>query len=445
MIFQCVFIVTILLFGLLLQRRPSLLLRPSVWFVIGLLIRVNAAAAFADESVFEVLENPALFRLLILVFPIGVLVWVFVTPNINGLTARLAREAESRYSPGIEMSRYELQILKILILISVATLVIYFLHVPLKSTGIYVMLTDPLNAVMAREESLKLLSSPLVRYSYVWHFSILAPVIGGLVIQMRFRILSWQNLFRVGFLILLVLSVMLSGARTPGGLLLMLFGVVGLLRVGIRRGTALLVVSVIALLGLATFLTIIREDRLHEVDFQMMVKYFSEGLFHRVFVMPMETGVWTNALAQDQGLFGFTNIRPLAVLFGEPYVNMANVVGLNYVLNPYVTVSAVTCYIFDYQGSFGYWVGWLVSLILLCSLDYFLFCFSKLKGRLLVALLGSYLVANLSLVSATFTTFLLTHGTVPIAMIALIVGSRLRPKPSSELIRVEKEQLGGNS
>ena len=138
--------------------------------------------------------------------------------------------------------------------------------------------------------------------------------------------------------------------------------------------------------------------------------------------MPMETGVWTNALAQREGLFGFENIRPLAILFGETYRNISNSVGLNFVLNPYVTVSAVTCFLFDYQGSFGYWIGWCVSLVLVCSLDFFLTCFAHLRGRLLTSILAAYLVANLSLVSATFTTFLLTHGTVPLALVGLIVG-----------------------
>ena len=144
------------------------------------------------------------------------------------------------------------------------------------------------------------------------------------------------------------------------------------------------------------------------------------GVFNRIFIVPFQTGIWTNMYSAEHGLLGISNIRPLTLLVGSKFVNLPNVVGITYTSSGLASVSCNTSFIFDYQASFGIFVGWCLSGFLLASLDFFILAFRGLNGGLLVACVAAFLASALSLLSSAFTTCLVTHGIAIVALLSML-------------------------
>lgn len=418
----------------ILRGHGGRLLRPSVWFAAGMMIRVGPMALWGAGQWSERLASAQMFRFWTLALPVGVLLWAFLTPRFSNLAEELSDRCRGSLEPvagqlpdsGVVFQRLTLALGGWVIL----TLVLYLREVPLRSTGLVAIFTNPVMAAMAREESLKLVGSPLVRYLFMWHTTVVALILAGLLIQNGSRFLSWGNGLRAILLALLLGSVMLTGARYPGGALLMVLGMVVFLKLGPGRGFLVLAAVGSLLLLLVTGLTIFREGQWQMISPALIFDYLRTSIFHRVFMVPFEIGMWTNILAQEHGLFGIAAIRPLALLAGIQPVNIPNLVGMEFFPNPLLSINAATCFLFQYQAAFGFFPGWLLSLVLACGLDFLLPAFGALRGRLLVAFLASFLVANMVLVGANFTTALLSHGIGPIAILGYLVGRWQGRQPS---------------
>ncbi len=386
-------------------------------------------AAFAGPDLDQGYQLATTLRLLSILFPLGILIWVLATPGFSSVAKVLfARCQNQDVISGSSVNTQkinqaiELRIGFIFLTFSIIALGVYLRTVPLMSTGLVTLFTDPINSAMAREESLKLVTSSLPRYSLVWHIIVLAPILVGLAVQAKFPLFSWRNILRIAFVALLIASAMLTGARAPAGHLFGVIGLVILLRMGLRRGVWALVPSLVFIMLIASILTVMREGNIAGIDAAVVYELISDSMFKRIFEVAYKTGVWTNHLAQDLGNFGIGSIRPLAVLFNEPYIPVANLSGLTYAQNPLATISATTSFLFAFQAAFGLIQGWLLSLVLLCVLDLLLPLFLELKGRLLTTLLAVFLMSNTVLIESNYTTSLLSHGIVPVALIAWMIG-----------------------
>ena len=113
-----------------------------------------------------------------------------------------------------------------------------------------------------------------------------------------------------------------------------------------------------AICGVVVLLTAMRQTS--ELPLQNVLL----GLYERVFVLPFETGAYTIAAAEQYNFFQGDNIRPLAILRDTPYLNLSNKIYLDYYHRDGlpVTGSANTCFLFDFQASFGIVGGWLAAL-----------------------------------------------------------------------------------
>ncbi len=401
-----------------------------MWFALVMITRINFMAAFAGPELDEGFRQGFTLRMLTVLFPLGIFFWVLATPGLSRVSQDLANrcrytppsatlQKHSKQTTGMEK---EYQIALVFLLVSATTIAMYLKTVPLMSTGLVTLFTDPINSTMAREESLKLVTSPLVRYSYLWHTVVLAPLLVGLAVQARLPIFSLRNLLRIGLVIILIVSVMLTGARAPGGRLFLLMGLIALLRMGLRRGTLTFIPGAAVAMVIAALISNLREGKIEGMDIMSLYGTVSTGIFNRVFETAYETGVWANHLAQDLGNFGIASIRPLAALFGVPFIDVANLSGLTFAHNPLATINATTCFLFAYQAAFGLVPGWLLSLGLVCALDLLLPLFLDLRGRLLTAFLAAFLMANMVLVGSNFTTALLSQGILPVALLAWLSG-----------------------
>jgi hypothetical protein len=414
------------LIAALLWTRPHMVVRPSVWFCLGLAVRINGAAAFDAVPRLASHHHPELVRLLPIVFPFAVMAWLALTPGLTRRARRLYDDCRADLPLSQRFGIVELSLMQRLGLVSAVVLACYFVFVPLGSTGIVAVLTDPLRAAEAREESLKLIPFAPLRYGYLWHMKFLAPVLAGLAVFLPLGRGPAARLAKIALIALLVASVTLSGARSPAGMMMMTLAVVYLLRRGVRRGLPMLAGAAVATVVIAAVLSVLREGKGAYLSPALIGEYLTDGMFRRVFVTPWQTGVITNLYAQDYGLLGVANIRPLALLAGVEYVQLPNLVGLTYLVSRIQTVSANTSFLFDFQASFGLLGGWCAALGATAALDYLLLAFARLRGAVLVALLAAFMTAQHTLVSSSYFTCLGSHGILLIAAMAALIGMRYR-------------------
>lgn len=402
-------------------RFPAIVLRPSVWLCIPFLLRIGGAATFSGTDIELGYHLGFELRLLTLLFPLGVVAWVTASPGITALGQNLYRASMCFETAGAD--RHERRMITLAIAgCSVLVVLTYLAVVPLQSTGLMTIINDPVNAAIAREEGLKLLGSPVLAYAFTIFQKLLAPLLVALLALWQTRRWGLLSVVRVVLILAVVVCVMLPGARAPAGRLIMVLALVQLFRRGIVRGGFMMVIAISAALVVAAVLTLMRQGQLDHLSVEALVGILQRGIFDRAFVTPFETGVWTNLYAQDHGLLGVHGIRPLALLFGQEHVRIANEVAIAYSPTPTFSSNANTSFLFDFQAAFGLIPGWGVALVCITSLDFLLFAFRKLRAELLAAFLCTMLISLTALISTSFTTSLLSHGIVPVAFFAYVSG-----------------------
>ncbi|MFC1590899.1 hypothetical protein ACFL43_00075 [Thermodesulfobacteriota bacterium] len=414
--------------AVLVGRRPHILLRPSFWFACIMLFVICGAAAFTGEEIntgFHVdsrLSSIYFFRLLTLLFPGAVFGWILVTPGITERARRIGRRVRvSRLLP--QWGCAEWFGLAVLAVLALLILAFYLAAVPLQSSGLWAIVFEPENSVMAREHSLKLLGSPLLKYAYWMYLSVLAPLICALVIVWPKKNLRvW--LPGAGIFAVVVVGAMLSGARVIALNICLAVAVAYVLRRGFTLGWRMLLTVFLAGSLLVAVLSAARVGVLADFDYNLMIAYLKRDFIERAFIIPFQSGVWSNIYSQEFGLPGIASVRPLALLMGLDWVNLPLHAACAQPFDKPYTLSSMTslnaCFLFNYQAAFGLVKGWGISLVLLCGLDLLLFAFSGLSGALLCAFTAALLVSLTSLLSGAYTTCLVTHGVVPIALLALL-------------------------
>ena len=145
---------------LVLSRRPWMLVKPSVSVVVFFHIMVQWSAALNARDLFDFLPNPWPFFLLAQGFPLLVVCGSMCTFN------RAYRRVWVALTSASVMTAPSKAATRILSLLVVLISALYLWHVPLRTTGLYMIFTDPLNSQIGREDSLKLVESPLVRYLF---------------------------------------------------------------------------------------------------------------------------------------------------------------------------------------------------------------------------------------------------------------------------------------
>jgi len=415
-----IYVFSLVAIGLQVARHPFLLMRPSLWVSIPFMLCIGGAAAFTGPEIELGYHNAFKLRLLALVFPLVILGWVVVTPGLSMVSRRIYLQSKVEAT---EQSQVETRTVTIAIgLVATIILLVYLSMVPLRSTGLWAIINDPASATLAREESLKLLSSVSLAYAFTMYQKILAPLLVALLVLWKIPRFSLLNVFRLVLILAVFISVMLPGARSPAGLLILVLALVVVLKSGVARGVLSMVSAVLGGLTVASVMTLMRQGQVIMLANGTIWGIIGNSIFMRAFVTPFKTGLWTNLYAQSHGLTGISSIRPLALLFGVPYVKLSNQVALAYSPTGTSTSYANTSFLFSLQSAFGLEIGWCAALVLLCSLDFLLFAFLKLRGELLVAFMCALLISLTSLIYTGFSPCLGTHGVLPITLGAFFIG-----------------------
>ena len=412
--------------------KPWIILRPSVWVALLMTVHLSGAAAFVSGE-YNYFGSPKLqvllkldqFRFLTLLFPLTVLLYAILTPGFSSRARRLyAKCRSSMFVTDKRSKTREIRLTIKMVAAAILLLGVYLINVPLQTTGLWANIFDSMNSAQAREDSLTLQESPIVRYGFSWYVSTVAPACAGLLWfagrMSRSRLKSFMVLIGIAAIIV---SVMLTGARAPGGSLIIKLGIGYLLVHGFKRGGQILVLSASGALFLALMLSISRDNLMGNFSLSLIWFYLDHGIFERIFVSPFSTGVYTNLYAQDTGLLGFSNIRPLATLFGSEHLNLAQAVGMRYVDGATESIGMNTCFLFDYQASFGMIAGFIVALVSVAALDVCILSFRKIDGAVLVSFYAVFLGSLMSLTSSAFFVSLNTSGILLIAFLAWLVGN----------------------
>lgn len=410
----------------LLFARRELLIKPSMQILFYTHIFIQWPFVVRQTWVENVLPYPADAALLIHGF-------VLVGLAVSLVTWRTyALELFSRVTTtGANYIIGAMPYVVALLVLSTVAVAIYIREVPLSRTGLVVAVVDPDLAGAAREESLKLVESSLVRYGFSLLSSTLAPVtavflFGLIAVAIRKRLIL-QPIAWLVILIALVLVASLTGARMFAVLILFAILVSAVLRRGFRINPLSASIGALVIITPPVVLTLLREGLV--TDFGLLPEYYWNLIRHRVFGSPLEIGVYYMHFEQVFGPIGISGIPRLAEIVGVPAVNVPNQIGLMYVSTPILSVSANAGFLFAFYAYFGI-IALPICLAALWSLDLTFVLLARLDVQLLLPTLAAMAATGLSFVSSDFTVTLLSHGygLIPIVAFALVVSRRIASK-----------------
>jgi hypothetical protein len=409
---------TALLLGLVIWRYRFLLIKPSIIVIVFFHLQVQWAAAAQASYIEQYLPRPYDFLLLSQVFPLlGLLVSFFILHQKNHrLYTKLTR---------VSLDSLEIKTRPLVILFSGITLIvlIYLAFVPLAQTGVYRILVDPLASADARESSLKLLDNELLRYGFALLKTALAPLLSVLAIFYFLQNMKQLKLLRgtaaLVIFLLTLMAVMLPGARMPGGIVILtvIFALFIFYHMPLRFSYVFL--TLVLILGLAALITLLREGQ--DLSLLLFLDKLKGGIFERVFVVPMETGLWHAHYAQELGFVGIAGIPKLAEVVGLDPINLSNVIYIKYTKYFIYSGLSNTCFVFSYYTCFG--IGSLVfSLLGLWALDLAVLVFEKLRHHaILLAAVAAVATSSIGFAYTVYTTALLTNGFLFILIIAFLL------------------------
>jgi hypothetical protein len=316
--------------------------------------------------------------------------------------------------------------------------VLFLGTVPIRQTGLHAILFNPSMALQAREESLKLVPNPLVRYSYNFLVSAVAPMVAvllsaSLVVALR-RLKALRAIAILGVLAGLLAIASLTGARFYPAAIVLAVLIAWFLRRGLPA--KLLAVAIPCAIGVVTIpavLTILREG--NTLTAESFVLSLRTSIFSRLFSIPMEMGLWHAHYAQTSGFIGVAGIPKLAALLDVEPVNVANRLALIYAAETFDTQLANACYVFSYYAYFGL-PSLAFSLLGLWLLDSALLVYRRLGATLLLPCVATVTVASLGFVSVDYTIGLVTNGFIPALIVALA---------ADRIARVRLAWFGGHS
>ncbi|MCP5047327.1 MAG: hypothetical protein GY940_09165 [bacterium] len=411
-------LLTSLLLTIVILRYRFLLIKPSIIMIAFFHLQIQWAATIKAGFIEQYLPSHYDFLLLAQVFPLlGLAVSFFIFHR------RTVKVYSRIITTGVENLEFKTRNLVILLGAMALVLMVYLSMVPLSSTGIYAILLDPLESKLARETSLKLLDSALLKYGFSYMKSALAPLLCVLTMIFLIRNLKQKKPGRsaLGAIIILfaMAAVSLPGARMPAAMLILTMLFALYLAYNMPLNPTYPIIAFLMIISLPVLMTLFREGQ--GFDLAGFFGQLQGGIFKRVFVVPMETGLWHAHLAQTTGFTGITAIPKLAELMAVDPINLSNIIYLKY--SPYHLASGLanTGFVFAYYSIFG--IGSLAfSLLGTWALDLAIPLMDKLKNNaLLLATCASLAIAGTKFVATMFTTVLITNGFLLILVTAFIL------------------------
>lgn len=404
------------LFILILQYR-FLVIKPSIIVILFFHLMIQWAATISSGHIESYLPDPIAFAFLVHGFPLIGLSVSFFTQSKNTKIVWYRLTDPNYFS-------YKLDYRVILTLAGLVTFIgiLYLTYIPFEQTGLFAIFTNPKMSAIVRENSLKLIDSEFIKYSYSFMIFALAPLLSVtvaiLLVQSIMRKQIFQILLTIIAIAFILFLVSLTGERSPAAFIILTIFFALLLNQGLpinRRFTTLAVLATLTGLAIPTLLTILREGKV--VSIPLLVKYLTTGIFGRIFYLPMKVGLDYVHYAQTEHFFGIVGIPKLAILFGIEPFDIANFIGIKYEFEGIQSVTANACYVLTYYSYFGLF-SLILSLLGLWLLDYTIWIYRRLSNNLLLPCVASISIVSIYFTSGDYTTVLLTGGFGVILIVA---------------------------
>lgn len=301
-------------------------------------------------------------------------------------------------------------------------LLLYLIYVPFSQTGLYALIFDPSNSDAARDQSYNMLPS-YMKYIYSIVQGTLAPLLAALTsiyaiesMKKRRYMHLWICLFLVG---VCIFSVILTGARYPAAKVLIAILLAIIFKKGLPFAPVRIFTAVCLVLLPAALITLYREG--NEANPFLVLWYLFDGIiFHRVFCVPYQVGLWHIQYSQFYGLFGIAAIPKLAVLFNIEPIIAPKVIGAFYLPHPEIETHSNVGYLFSYFSYFGF-LSLPISIFLLFTLDFVLFIYKYLHPAFIAPCLGALFPSIMEFAQSDYLTILITHGYLLIPIVSLMV------------------------
>jgi hypothetical protein len=406
---------SLLLFRAVMRQR-SVLVRPSIVFLIFFNLRVQWGAALEAGYAATALDRPYEFFLVIYGVPTAALLLAL------SYRLRAADTVYERINRIPDSLSYSQRATWFLLLGAVTITLAYLAAVGYRNTGLYVIFTNPLASASARDNSFKLLGNVAVRYSYALVVNAAAPLVGayaGLAwIHSWRQHATWRMVGNGAVIALAMIMAGLSGARGPSALIILVVLFAWWLRRRAPLSPVYLALSLAAVLLIPTLLTILREGR--TVNWSLFWIYYQDSLT-RVFGATSRVAIWYAQYVQTAGYFGVAAVAKLASALGKTPVNVANVIGLAYGHGDLRTITANSNFLITYYAEFGL-LAMAPCVGLILSLDLCLKAYVALRPELLTGCVAASLIVITNLAESDFTSGLASGGVVPILLLALAIG-----------------------
>lgn len=411
-------VATAMLLLLVVAKYRFLLIKPSMVVAACFHVQVQWAATVLSPDIERYLPQPYDFFVLAQVFPLVVLAGSFF------LLHRRTADIYSRITEkGIHGMEIKVRTLVALFGAVMLILMVYLMFVPLAKTGIYAILLDPLQAKSARESSLKLLDSALLRYAFSLLKSALAPLLCVLsavfLVQNLKKFKPGRSALAAMIILFTMVAVSLPGARMPAAMLIVtiIFALFTVYKMPLKL--SYLLPGALLVMGLPVMFTIFREGQ--GLDLLIFLDYLKGGVFNRAFVVPMETGMWHVHYAQQSGFIGVSGIPKLAEFLAVEPVTLGNIIYLKY--SPYRLYSGLsnTSFVFAYYACFGM-VSMIFSVLATWALDFSVLVMEKVNNTaILLGTVAAIVTSSFWFVSTMYTTALITNGFIFILIFALLL------------------------
>jgi hypothetical protein len=363
-------------------------------------------AAFQAGRIEAVLPQPWVFLLLSQGFPLlGVIGSLLIAREGSRRLWQRAIAADAGDS------RKKNWALAILAFGFIGFIVVYLSQVPLRSTGLYAIFTSPHESSIARDQSVKFLANPFLRYGYSIVMLVVAPLLAVLTVQLLLNSVRQKRPLRTFLFALALAGILvtssLSGARAYSALMVLAIVFALLLRRKFALHPLFLAVGMLLVLFFPTALTLLREGK--PVTLRNLSKYFRASTVQRVMIMPMETGLYHVQYAQQHGFFGVQAVPKLARAMGRKPLNVPNFIAKVYLGDPLDTTTANTAYVYAYYSYFGL-AAFIPCLIGLWLLDLSLIVFRRLSDTMLVPCVACVAIAANTFSQTEFTISLFSQG-----------------------------------
>lgn len=393
-----------------------LLVKPSTWVVVWFHLMIQWSATVQSPFVESYLPEPWVFALLVHGFPLVTLCGSVILGRSNAKHVFRRLAGELRYSRSV-IGRIAFVTAGLI----AAFVAIYVYQIGLSNTGLYAIVFDPSRSALAREESLKLISNPFIRYGYAFMASTAAPIAVVSVAILFVLAGRRMKIIDVPVLILMFLGIMMAvsmtGERSHAAKLVLVLILAYFARHRFRFRPLRMTVGVLAVLLIPTMLTLMREST--APSFGTFLSYFG-SILDRVFVGPMRVGLYYVHHAQTTGFFGIAGIPKLASMTGVEAVNASNIIGLEYVSDVIRSISAGGSFVFTYYSYFGLWVFpfcspaiWLLDLALLV--------YRRLSDNMLLPCMAAVSASTVAFTAADYTTIMVTHGFMSLLVFAYVL------------------------